>query len=103
MNWKDPKVELPKDKSKVAVLIYYSKECWPLSAEIYFGEAEYLGIDEEGNKIFRVVNCDFIGGGLSQWCFYDQPLYSKIDAWAYSDEFPKPEFLKHDPHWGKYK
>ncbi len=104
MNWKDPLKELPPDGTFIAALQYHWKECWPLSAEIMFGEVESY-INDENERIARVNTCDFTGEGSSYWNFpaYGMTSCDHIKAWAYSSEFIRPSFINHNDHWGKEK
>lgn len=103
IDWKNPRNELPEDGAYVAALQYHWKECWPLSAEIIFGEVESY-IDEDGIRRARVNTCDFTGGGNMHWDFSSEYLNSDlIAAWAYAKDFKKPDFINHNNHWGKMK
>lgn len=104
IHWKNPLKELPPHDSYVAVLKYHWKRCWPLSAEIIFGQVESY-INEEGIRKARVNTCDFTGGGSYCWYFPYEPWIDSdcIVAWAYAHEFKRPEFLEHDQHWGPEK
>ncbi len=105
INWKDPTKDLPKDGEYVAAIKYHWKECWPLSAQIMFGEVQSY-INEDSKRVARINNCDFTGAGSYCWYF---PIYDcgndsdTICAWAYAKDFKKPEFINHDAHWGKEK
>lgn len=91
------------DDSHVAVLRYHWKACWPLSAEIIFGQVE-SHVNEDGVRIARVNTRDFTGGGSHCWDF--SPGYrdsDTISAWAYCKDFKCPDFLEHNPHWGSEK
>lgn len=100
INWKNPNVELPENGEYVAVLFYHWKECWPLSVEIRFGEARNW-IDDEGNKTIVIENDDF-SGHLERWEFGGNTCETP-KSWCYAKEFQRPEFLKHDNHWGSEK
>ena len=104
INWKDAKKEIPPDGTNVAALKYHWKECWPLSAEILFGEVESY-INDEGERIARVNTCDFTGEGCSFWDFpcYAMGSCDHIIAWALAKDFKKPDFINHDKHWGEEK
>ena len=105
IEWIDPSKELPPDGAFVACLKYHWKHCWPLSAEIMFGEVESY-INEEQIRIARVNTCDFTGGGGYCWnfsCYGVIPSSDYISAWAYAKEFKRPEFMTHNPHWGEEK
>ncbi len=101
MNWIDARKELPDDGLIVAVLRYHWKECWPLSAEIIFGEVESY-INERGFRICRANTSDFTGGGSYCWYFPIDGLgdSNSIACWTRASEFKKPDFLRHNPHWG---
>lgn len=69
-----------------------------------FGEAEIV-TDKDGTLHARVNSCDFTGYGCSCW-YFTQPPWSDPDmivAWSYASEFKRPEFIKHNPHWGEEK
>lgn len=104
ITWKDPRNELPEDGCYVAALQYHNKNCWPLSAEIMFGQVESY-INEDGKRIARVNTNDFTGGGSYCWDFpvFGTASSDEISAWAYAKDFTKPDFLHHDPHWGEEK
>lgn len=97
INWKNPLEEMPEDGAHVACMQYYWKQCWPLSAEIIFGEVESY-IDEDGKRIVKVNTCDYTGAGNYCWYF---PVFQNtnsdcIRAWAYASDFKKPSFLDHN-------
>jgi hypothetical protein len=102
INWKDPLKEMPKDGEYVACMQYHWKHCWPLSAEIIFGEVESY-INEDGHRIARVNTRDFTGGGSYCWSFSEYRDSDSIVAWTYANEFKRPDFLRHNPHWGSEK
>lgn len=104
IDWKDPLKDLPPDNAYVACLKYHWKECWPLSAEIIFGEVESY-TNEDGIRIARVNTCDFTGGGSYCWNFPIDGMGDSdtIVAWAHTKEFKRPDFLNHDKHWGNEK
>lgn len=104
IEWKNPNKELPPDKAFVACLKYHWKNCWPLSVEIIFGEVESY-LNEDGVRIVRVNTNDFTGGGSYCWYFHPGETFGSdiIDAWAYSKDFKRPDFLNHEKHWGKEK
>lgn len=102
MNWKNPKKELPLDNQVVAILIYHWKENWPHSVEIYFGTARKYDHLPENTGNIVVENIDMIGSGCRRWNFeLNFPDSDHIAAWCDAKEFLKPEFLKHNLHWGK--
>lgn len=104
INWKESCKELPPNGSYVAALKYHWKSCWPLSAEIIFGEVESY-FDKEGKRVARVNTCDFTGAGGSFWDFpYDgMGSCDHIMAWAYAKDFKRPDFIEHNSHWGDEK
>ena len=102
INWKDPKKELPKDGEIVAVLVYHSKECWPLSAKIIFGEVE-TAVNHNGNDMMRANTCDFTGAGNHSVDLIPQGWDEHAEAWAYGSDFKKPDFIRHNDHWGPLK
>lgn len=104
IEWINPKDRLPRDGEMVALLRYHWKECWPLSADIIFGEAEIV-TDEYGRLHARVNTWDFTGSGCSSYYFLPNSRTSEdyIAAWCCANEFKKPDFLNHKPHWGKLK
>lgn len=105
MEWINPIEKLPEDRAHVAALMYHWKECWPLSAEIMFGEVESY-VNDDGERIARVNTYDFTGAGGSYWSFPCYGLYGGSDvirAWCYAKEFKRPAFIEHNPHWGQEK
>lgn len=102
MKWFNPEEILPEDRENIAVLVYHNKHCWPMSAEIYFGEVESY-TDEDGVRHVRALNNDFIGGGGVPWYLTSCDCYTMAVAWAYAKDFQRPDFIDHDPHWGKEK
>ncbi len=103
IKWYNPLLQLPPDGTFVACMSYHWKECWPLSAEIIFGEVESY-INDDGNRVARVNTCDFTGGGNYKWNFPVEFLdHDCICAWCFSSEFEKPDFLRHNSHWGPEK
>ena len=103
INWRKPS-DPPKNGEYVAVLIYHWKNCWPLSAEIYFGEVEDSNPDPDTGEINkRVLNNDYIGCGSAQWYFKANYYHEQISAWAYASEFIKPDFIEHNLHYGEIK
>lgn len=104
IDWKDPLKEMPPDRAFVACLKYHWKECWPLSAEIIFGEVQsYINVD--GIRIAQVNTCDFTGSGSYYWDFpcYGMGDSDTIVAWTYAKNFKRPDFLNHNKHWGEEK
>lgn len=104
IDWKNPCDQLPDDGVYVAALRYHWKECWPLSAEIMFGEVESY-VDSGGIRVARVNTCDFTGAGSSYWMFPYNGMGDSdcIVAWEYSIAFKRPDFLNHNKHWGNEK
>lgn len=105
IDWKDASKELPTKGSFIAALKYHWKECWPLSVEIIFGEVESW-INDRGDKSLRVNTKEFTGHGLS---FLEFPCNDSnnntniVAAWAYANEFKRPDFLRHDEYYGEEK
>jgi len=105
MEWINPLDEIPPDHSYVAALRYHWKKCWPLSAEIIFGDVESY-ICDAGFRIARINTNDFTGSGSYCWYFPSHDYWPNSDvivAWCYAKEFQKPKFIEHDFHWGKEK
>lgn len=100
MNWINSEERLPEDGQVVAVIVYHHKQHWPLSVEIFFGKVESCK-DRKGKRMARAQTEDFTGYGLVAYDLSDINDDNYACAWCDAKEFKKPDFITHDPWWGK--
>ena len=99
--WIKPEAKLPDVGSLVCVLYQHWKEHKYMSTQMMCGEVEVSndGVD------FRVQSNDMTGSGSWAVELKTRKKYGssgdKALAWCYAKDFPFPEWLPHDEHWGK--
>ena len=99
INWRNPKVELPKAGQIVWVLMQHWKKEYGQSIEIYCGE---VSVSRDFSEII-VMNNDYIGAGSASWvlfrvgddCDYDDCNIAK--AWLPVSEMALPPWVKQKP------
>lgn len=99
INWVNPSISFPECGRCVGVITYHTKSNWPLSAQIMFGIVEHV----HGKTGFIVQSYDCTGDGCYYESYIDGSFENTIFAWAYSTDFAKPEFMKHDTHFDMLK